>query len=191
MTHPSYLLIFTRPQSIRRSLETAISILHQFEYFSHRSNEYAAYRYSYSHASDRQVCWVEHTYDILSHAYEEGEVSYQDMMDGSARRKKGYNKIEMICKRASTERIAYVWVDTCCIDKSSSAELSEAINSMFQRYKDSVICYVYLSELRPSIDFPTALNSKTGALRATKEVSWMRYLQLRVSVQHDETREFP
>lgn len=35
--------------------------------------------------------------------------------------------------------------DTCCIDKSSSAELSEAINPMYQWYKSAVMCYVYLS----------------------------------------------
>ncbi|KAL5905981.1 hypothetical protein ACKVV1_010394 [Pyricularia oryzae] len=31
--------------------------------------------------------------------------------------------------------IPYVWVDICCIDKTSSAELSEAINSMFRWYE--------------------------------------------------------
>jgi len=44
------------------------------------------------------------------------------------------------------ERIVYVWVDTCCMDKSSSAELSQAINSMYERYRWSDICYVYLSD---------------------------------------------
>jgi hypothetical protein len=43
-------------------------------------------------------------------------------------------------------------VDTCCIDKSSSAELTEAINSMFQWYKNAVVCYAYLSDLSPRQD---------------------------------------
>jgi hypothetical protein len=39
------------------------------------------------------------------------------------------------------------WIDTCCIDKTSSAELSEAINSMFKWYGDAEICYAYLSDV--------------------------------------------
>jgi len=41
----------------------------------------------------------------------------------------------------------WVWIDTYCIDKSSSAELSEAINSMFGWYKKSAICYAYLADV--------------------------------------------
>ena len=41
----------------------------------------------------------------------------------------------------------YVWVDTCCINKESSAELSEAINSMFKWYKDSNHCVAFLSDV--------------------------------------------
>lgn len=40
-----------------------------------------------------------------------------------------------------------MWIDTCCIDKSSSTELSEAINSMFQWYRNAAICYAYLSDV--------------------------------------------
>ncbi|KAK8052467.1 HET-domain-containing protein [Apiospora rasikravindrae] len=44
-------------------------------------------------------------------------------------------------------RVAYVWVDTCCIDKSSSAVLSEAINSMFAWYEGARVCYVLLDDV--------------------------------------------
>jgi len=43
----------------------------------------------------------------------------------------GYRKILDCCKLAIDRNIEYLWIDTCCIDKRSSAELSEAINSMF------------------------------------------------------------
>lgn len=43
------------------------------------------------------------------------------------------------------------WVDTYFIDKSSSAELSEAINSMFGRYRNSKVCYAYLSDVESCI----------------------------------------
>jgi hypothetical protein len=37
-----------------------------------------------------------------------------------------------------------VWIDTCCIDKRSSAELSEAIDSMYRWYEAVKECYAYL-----------------------------------------------
>ncbi|KAF2849076.1 hypothetical protein T440DRAFT_356011, partial [Plenodomus tracheiphilus IPT5] len=53
-------------------------------------------------------------------------------------------KVEGFCNLAAVEGFTYCWIDTCSIDKSSSAELSEAINSMFSYYQDSDACYVYL-----------------------------------------------
>ncbi|KAF4832418.1 Vegetative incompatibility protein HET-E-1 [Colletotrichum tropicale] len=43
-------------------------------------------------------------------------------------------------------RYDYTWIDTCCIDKTSSAELSEAINPMFTWYRDSGICLAHLED---------------------------------------------
>lgn len=60
---------------------------------------------------------------------------------------KGYKKIEYTCIQAVANGIPYVWVDTCCIDKKSSAELSEAINSMYRWYYYAAVCYAYLSDL--------------------------------------------
>jgi hypothetical protein len=96
-------------------------------------------------------------YGILSHTWEGSEVSYDEMKVGTARSKEAFHKIEMTCKLASGDGLAYVWVDTCCIDKSSSAELTEAINSMFVWYKRAAVCYVYLSDLKSSADVSTAL----------------------------------
>lgn len=61
----------------------------------------------------------------------------------------GHDKIAACCRQAKAEGYDYVWVDTCCIDKRSSAELSEAINSMFDYYKNADICYVLLADVRP------------------------------------------
>ena len=61
--------------------------------------------------------------------------------------KSGFRKIVKTCELARADNLDYAWVDTCCIDKSSSAELSEAINSMFQWYKAAAICYAHLSDL--------------------------------------------
>jgi hypothetical protein len=38
-------------------------------------------------------------------------------------------------------------VDTCCINKANWTELAEAINSMYQWYRDAAKCYVYLSDV--------------------------------------------
>jgi hypothetical protein len=62
------------------------------------------------------------------------------------RYKDGFYKISKAAAQAHSDGLAYVWVDTCCIDKSSSAELSEAINSMFRWYKNAAVCYVYLDD---------------------------------------------
>ncbi|KAI1418808.1 heterokaryon incompatibility protein-domain-containing protein [Xylaria sp. FL1777] len=88
-------------------------------------------------------------YAILSHTWGEGEVTFRDMSSGSPQaitRKKGYAKITQTCRLARENDLEYVWIDTCCIDKSSSAELSESINSMFMWYGNAATCYVFLSD---------------------------------------------
>jgi hypothetical protein len=86
-------------------------------------------------------------YVILSHTWDDGEVLFADIENGTARRKKGYRKLSNCCNRARLDGYQWVWIDTCCIDKSSSAELSEAINSMFRWYQSSQICYAYLADV--------------------------------------------
>ena len=62
--------------------------------------------------------------------------------------KRGYIKFQEACLRALDHELQYAWIDTCCIDKTSSAELTESINSMFEWYKNTLICFVYLSDLQ-------------------------------------------
>ncbi|KAF2870379.1 heterokaryon incompatibility protein-domain-containing protein, partial [Massariosphaeria phaeospora] len=87
-------------------------------------------------------------YAILSHTWEDEEVSLQDFHTDAVINKKGYRKVKGFCEKAASDGFQYCWADTCCIDKTSSAELSEAINSMFQWYKDSRICYAYLADVK-------------------------------------------
>jgi hypothetical protein len=87
-------------------------------------------------------------YAILSHTWDEGELSLQDWNHlDEAQKKAGYAKIKGSCHQALKDGLKYVWVDTNCIDKTSSSELSEAINSMYGWYRDSKVCYVYLSDV--------------------------------------------
>lgn len=83
-------------------------------------------------------------YAILSHTWKDNqEVTFQECNTKAAQLKSGYEKITKTCQLALKDGLEYVWVDTCCIDKSSSAELTEAINSMFLWYQKAKICYVY------------------------------------------------
>jgi hypothetical protein len=92
-------------------------------------------------------------YAILSHRWgaDEDEVSYEDMNSPTidASKKKGFSKIRGFCELASSQGCRYGWVDTCCINKANSSELTEAINSMYLWYTHSRICMVYLEDVPP------------------------------------------
>lgn len=93
-------------------------------------------------------------YAILSHTWGDEEVTFQAWQDGSYRDPlfsskytKGRQKIENACSKTRQMSLRYLWVDTNCINKESSAEISEAINSMFAWYRRSAVCFVYLEDL--------------------------------------------
>ncbi|KAF7546912.1 hypothetical protein G7Z17_g8091 [Cylindrodendrum hubeiense] len=86
-------------------------------------------------------------YAILSHTWLEDEILFQDIGQAYAPNKKGYRKTVDFCAKAQANGFEYVWIDTCCIDKTSSAELSEAINSMYHWYEKSTVCYAYLADV--------------------------------------------
>jgi hypothetical protein len=88
-------------------------------------------------------------YAILSHTWEDEEVSFQHIQDPAWKGLKGFAKIAGCCTQAREDELDWVWIDTCCIDKSSSSELSEAINSMYGWYVNAAICYVYLFDVPP------------------------------------------
>ncbi|KAK7418406.1 hypothetical protein QQZ08_011256 [Neonectria magnoliae] len=71
-------------------------------------------------------------YAVLSHTWDVEEVTLGDILQQDYRHLKGFVKI-----------------DTCCIDKSSSAEMFEAITSMYQWYYAADVCYVYLCDVPP------------------------------------------
>jgi hypothetical protein len=89
-------------------------------------------------------------YAILSHTWGQEEVTFKEIMEGNGASKTGFDKIRFCGEQARRDRLQYFWVDTCCIDKSSSAELTEAINSMFRWYRNAAKCYVYLSDVSRS-----------------------------------------
>jgi hypothetical protein len=86
-------------------------------------------------------------YAILSHTWESEEVIFEDIKNGTAKPKLGFTKILFCAEQAQRDGLQYFWVDTCCIDKTSSAEVQESINRMFRWYRDAARCYVYLSDV--------------------------------------------
>ncbi|KAI1759688.1 HET-domain-containing protein [Hypoxylon sp. FL1150] len=107
-------------------------------------------------------------YAILSHTWEEDEVKFEDIESGRANdvsretleakaksspfEAKSLLKLKNACAQAADDGYEYIWVDTCCIDKRSSAELSEAINSMFAWYRDAKVCYAFLLHAPDDLD---------------------------------------
>jgi hypothetical protein len=91
-------------------------------------------------------------YAIMSHTWghESEEMTFWDLRRDDGQSKAdlvGYKKIMFCGQEARRRGINFFWVDTCCIDRSSSAELSEAINSMFRWYSEAAKCFVYLSDV--------------------------------------------
>ncbi|KAJ8116403.1 hypothetical protein OPT61_g2161 [Boeremia exigua] len=94
-------------------------------------------------------------YAILSHVYDvwsadDSEVSFTDLIQGTAKTRAGYRKLQFCADQAAKDGLQYFWIGSCCIDRSSYAELSEAINSMFFWCSHATHCYVYLSDVSTS-----------------------------------------
>ncbi|KAG2347123.1 HET-domain-containing protein [Suillus weaverae] len=119
-------------------------------------------------------------YAILSHRWlaDREEISFQDLQHtqvppskgshdshaeltfpSNVQGKQGFAKFRGACDHASRAGLEYIWIDTCCIDKTSSAELSEAINSMHTWYQDSAVCYVYLHDVGGDGNLQSALEN--------------------------------
>jgi hypothetical protein len=87
-------------------------------------------------------------YAIFSHTWTSGEITYQDLAhERNAEKEAGYAKLDNGCRVAAAAGFD-------CIDKTNNVELSEAINSMFQWYKNAGICFAYLADVPASEDPP-------------------------------------
>lgn len=94
-------------------------------------------------------------YAILSHRWGEDELTYQQACnvgsDGPNFNLQGHKKVMEAAVKALEYQLEWIWCDTCCIDKLSSAELSEAINSMFRWYQHSSLCIAYLFDISDNL----------------------------------------
>lgn len=117
-------------------------------------------------------------YAILSHCWGavEDEVTFQQFQTGQNHNSSGYRKITQCCKIAKSQGLEWAWVDTCCIDKTSSAELSESINSMYAWYARSAICYAFLEDIEPDAQWSNQHIdwSQRSAGRKLPETRWFQ-----------------
>jgi hypothetical protein len=99
-------------------------------------------------------------YAILSHRWGKQELSLQELKDRTPEMEstEGFRKIQRCCQEAASVGFEYVWIDTCCMDKTDQVEITEALNSMFQWYRSAQVCYTYMSDVDSKED-PRAENS--------------------------------
>jgi len=116
-----------------------------------------------------QNSWGLPRYAILSHRWIElsdgGEITFSTLdatvlkadglRDPEARKGDSSAKIRGACEKAKGHGLDWIWLDTVCIDKSNSAELDRALNSMFQWYNEAVVCYSYLLDVVASTPGPS------------------------------------
>lgn len=102
-------------------------------------------------------------YAILSHCWRHGlyEILYEDIEHSEPdawqeKKKQAAEKILNACKLARSLGYEYIWIDTCCIDKQSSSELSEAINSMYSWYRQAAVCLAFLDDVNGPSDLSSS-----------------------------------
>ncbi|PPJ54304.1 hypothetical protein CBER1_06144 [Cercospora berteroae] len=127
-------------------------------------------------------------YAILSHTWVEGqEVLFEDVKAGTSGQRAAYEKVKQAARLAEADSYDYVWIDTCCIDKSSSAELSEAINSVYRWYQRAGICYAFLVDMEmPRLP----LSDHDGATAAGQKIRGYKICPAS-GVNHPDLREDP
>lgn len=123
------------------------------------------------------------SYAILSHTWSSDEVTFEqfndlqssslrldeiqlDHGDNSLFSSSGFQKIKGAAILAKRQGFTYLWVDTCCINKASSAELSESINSMYRWYQQAKVCFAYLSDV--SFILAQNANETRSAFRSSR-----------------------
>ncbi|KJX99495.1 hypothetical protein TI39_contig355g00008 [Zymoseptoria brevis] len=111
-------------------------------------------------------------YIAASHRWTADETSYKDVKKDRNTDTPGFQKVKSFCEAVKSMNhglcpssrlmtwkrpCAWLWIDTACIDKRSSAELSESLNSMFQYYANADACYAFLHDVGPLIDYKNAV----------------------------------
>ncbi|KAH9238564.1 hypothetical protein K456DRAFT_1785052, partial [Colletotrichum gloeosporioides 23] len=88
---------------------------------------------------------LSHTFSSPSHdewpAYESYELAHSHLPSLK------HHIINKTCQLALSHGVEFVWIDAVCVDKTSSARISETINSIANYFKMATICFAYLFDL--------------------------------------------
>lgn len=95
-----------------------------------------------------------HPYVAASHRWLEGEATFQDVRDQRNANSTDYHEVKAFAEyiRESICHTKWLWIDTCCINKDSAAELWESINFMFDWYCEADLCLAYLADVTAADD---------------------------------------
>lgn len=102
-------------------------------------------------------------YAVLSHVWQDVEQSYAEIVAleqnlAPINDPRLSIKVRKCCRLARAHGFPWFWVDAPCIDQTNSAELSEAISSMYEWYAQASICFAHLPDV-PSDDLIRAPGS--------------------------------
>jgi hypothetical protein len=108
-------------------------------------------------------------YAILSHTWSGDEIKFHEVKspNENVREKAGYRKVKRFVELVKSMGYEYAWADTACIDKRSSAELTEAINSMYIWYQAADVCIIYLEDVPPRAE-TLSQDAQLAALEASR-----------------------
>ena len=103
---------------------------------------------------------------MFSHTWEGKEPTFWDvnLVDSVWKLDKSplNEKLRQFCQTAREDGYRWAWSDTCCIDKGTSAILSQSLTSMYSWYEEAAETLVYLADVLSS--------SQLGALTKSR---WM------------------
>ncbi|EEH47882.2 uncharacterized protein PADG_03966 [Paracoccidioides brasiliensis Pb18] len=127
-------------------------------------------------------------YAILSHRWQEQEVVFRDRETVPAFTGQLYSKLSWSCAQAMKDNLAYIWVDTCFIDMSSSAELSESINCMYEWYRCAAVCYAYPYDMMETSSFRSSIDYITVKYAAQRLIAERLFsLSMMNQIHHEHT----
>ncbi|KAI8958484.1 heterokaryon incompatibility protein-domain-containing protein [Daldinia sp. FL1419] len=118
-------------------------------------------------------------YAVLSHTWGSDEILFHEFADGreALQSRTGWRKMTRFCETALRHGFKHAWMDACCIDKRNSADLSEAINSMYKYYYKSAACFIYLEDVHKYADeansLPGVQVTRDQLLTRVKATRWV------------------
>ncbi|KAJ4147862.1 hypothetical protein LMH87_002364 [Akanthomyces muscarius] len=92
-------------------------------------------------------------------------------------------QLEQACEHARRCGVEYIWIAELCIDRTSSADLDDAVNGSRRRLRNSTVCFAYLHDLPAEVTTPDSDSSAWSRCRYWKRAWTLQELLLAPRVQ--------